>query len=227
MHVILACMGLVVTDIPRQLPLGIFDLSNKQHQYLAWVVHGGQALGRLVRGMRQAAEVEVHQALHVPEDQGAGSWTRQKQPWRKKFTQLSSLNFNGCQFFPTVHFKFHGKPRLHQAPSTQYTSPRGVQGGPEKVRIRFRTAGSSRFQLRENPGFRFHFFEEKSQLGDCLCCVGGCLPADRPAELWAKIGCVGRLDRKERCKNTKHFFSFAALSRKVCFQETFVGFYIK
>ena len=100
-------------------------------------------------------------------------------------------------------------------------------GGPEKARIRFRTAGSSRFQLRENPGFRFHFFEEKSQLGDCLCCVGGCLPADRPAELWAKIGCLGRLDRKERCKNTKHFFSFAALSRKVCFQETFVGFYIK
>ena len=144
--------------------------------------------------------------------------------------EIHTINFTELQWlsiFSNRSLQIPWETWLHQAPSTQYTSPRGVQGGPEKVRIRFRTAGSSRFQLRENPGFRFHFFEEKSQLGDCLCCVGGCLPADRPAELWAKIGCVGRLDRKERCKNTKHFFSFAALSRKVCFQETFVGFYIK
>ena len=43
--------------------------------YLAWVVHGGLALGRLVQVMRQA-EVEVLQALDAPEARGAGSWTR-------------------------------------------------------------------------------------------------------------------------------------------------------
>ena len=138
------------------------------------------------------------------------------------FTELQWLSI-----FSNRSLQIPWEPWLHQAPSTQYTSPRGVQGGPEKVRIRFRTAGSSRFQLRENPGFRFHFFEEKSQLGDCLCCVGGCLPADRPAELWAKIGCLGRLDRKERCKNTKHFFFFCCSLSQGMFSRDIRGILYK
>ena len=126
-----------------------------------------------------------------------------------KFTQLSSLNFNGCQFFPTVHFKFHGNPG-YTKPHPLNTLHRGVS----RVVQRRSLSGSGRpdrpvsslEKIRDFGDFVFTSLKKKSQLGDCLCCVGGCLPADRPAELWAKMGCLGRLDRMERCKNTKHFF---------------------